>query len=201
MIGALASLLLLAQTSSALDNGLSCSASFADGVRSGFLSLWVDREYRTRSMGLTLSDQDGWTRSQVTLDPIDRKLPGVLSSFFFFVRFERKPTFPLTMNAYADGTLRWKKSIAVPFVPTSSMPNAAPYSGTADYLGRADDGLPVSTPRELKIILMDAKERPVGTLRYPIFDDATQVAALKAIAQLETSYKERSCTPPPPLID
>jgi hypothetical protein len=84
---------------------------------------------------------------------------------------------------------------------TSTLIHRYSDTGTADYLSQADDGLPVPTPREIEIILTDAKQRQVGSLRYPVFNDTTQAALSAAIIQLESAYSKRSCSVPPPRID
>jgi hypothetical protein len=124
-----------------------CSASFSEGSRIGYVNLVAADDYRLHSMTIRLSESDGWTQAEIALDPNERRLPGTLSHVFFVVRFTRKPAFPLTMNAYADGRLRWRKSITVPFWPTTLIGPARVGPGTAAYIARADDNLPVPTPR------------------------------------------------------
>lgn len=200
MIAALVSML-IAQAPPAQNADLSCSAWFSDGARTGYVNLWVGHDYQPRTMKLLLRDPDGWTRATVSFDPNTRKLPGSLSNIFFLVRFEQKPAFPLELKAYADGQLRWQKTITTPFMPPLAGGAAAPGSGTVDYLGGADDGLPVPTPRELQIMVSDAKGRAVGALRYPVLDDATQAAVSEAMEKLEADYSAHACSPPPPPID
>lgn len=199
MIAALVSML-IAQASPAQNADLSCSAWFSDGYRTGYVDLWVGHDYRPRSMKLLLSDPDGWTRATVSFDPDTRKFPGILSNIFFLVRFEQKPTFPLELKAYADGQLRWQKTITTPFMPPLVGGGAAPGSGTAGYLGGADDGLLVPTPRELQIMVSDARGRAVGALRYSVLNNATQAAVSEAMEKLEAGYSARACNPPPPPI-
>ncbi|WP_156398371.1 hypothetical protein [Caulobacter sp. Root1455] len=200
MIAALVSMF-IAQAPLTQDTYLFCSTGFLDGVRTGYLTLRVDHDYRPEFMQLSLNDPDGWTRATVSLDPNNRKLPGVLSGMFFHIQFKQKPVFPLALKAYADGQLRWQKTINTPFMPALVNVDATPGSGTADYLSRADDGLPVATPREVTIVVNDSKGLEVGALRYPLLSNSTQAAGLEAIERLEAAYNARACSPPPPLID
>lgn len=181
---------------------LSCFASFGDGARTGNVSLLVDGGYRPYWMRLWLYDTDGWTKIELELDPNTRKLPGRLSYIFGLLRFSKKPAYPLALKAYADGQLRWQQTISVPFWPTTPLAGTVrPGEGTVYSLGHADDGLPVSTPHELHIIVTDAEGRPAGELSYPLLTPETEAAVSHVLAAVETSFDKRSCSPPPPPPD
>lgn len=195
-------LAMIAGAPSAAPQSLFCQSWFSDGSRHGIMSLQLSGDHKPFAMNLTLNEADGWTRAQVELDPKDRKLPGQLKSVFFAVRFTRKPAYPLKLAAFADGQLRWRKTILVPFWPTILPTGKAMRNvGTVDYVAQADDGLPVQTPRELKVVLTDAKGRVAGDLRYPLIAGATEEALTKSLAEVQTRLDTHQCFPPPPPID
>jgi hypothetical protein len=200
--------LLLALASAQQDDGQRvCSVDFGDGGRRGHVWLLVDRDYAPLTLNMSLREPDGWSETAITLDPAQRRFPGLLSYVTFAIRFTREPDLPLTMNAYADGRLRWRHEINIPAWPTTldrsatvaRMGRHAP--GTAGSLGRADDNQPVLTPRELVIVLLDARGRQVGEARYALPGDGAEGPAATALAAVEASYRARTCHPPAPLID
>jgi hypothetical protein len=177
---------------------LTCSAYFLDGGRSAYVSLGVDGAYTPHRMAITLHDRDGWTRTEISLDPAERRLPGAFAHGFFAVRFTGRPVFPLTMTAYADGRLRWRETVRVPFWPATLIGAARAGRGTTVFLGRAEDGLPVATPREIEIVLTDARGRRAGSVRYPLVTGASEERVRRAIADVETALAARRCLPPAP---
>jgi hypothetical protein len=193
---------------------LICHASFYEEKRRRFGNavLVTDQDYTPRGLTISINELDGWSRAEVRLDATDRRLPGVLTSAFFAIRFTRRPAYPLTMNVYADEALRWRKTVDTPFWPTTLFDQAGVDGhrgaasdrkrarGTSGHVARADDGLEVSTPRELKIVVIDAKGRQVGERRYALLGNAPEDSIAKALAAVESGYRDRRCTPPPPPI-
>lgn len=192
---------------------LNCSASFADRGRFGNVFLLVDGNHRALKLTASINEPDGWSRAELALDPADRRLPGLLSHAYFAVRFDRpRPAFPLRMDVYADSTLRWRRSITVPFWPSSlSGPDSAARDpgaasdrkkvpGTVHYVAGADDGLPVPTPGELRIVIFDAAGRQVGETRFPLVGPEPEGPMATALSAVESAYRARACSPPPPPI-
>lgn len=184
------------------EDPLSCSASYFDAGHMGMVTLTVDRAYTPLSMRLSITEIPGRFSAVIELDPLKRSLPGTLQNAFFGIRYTGKPRFPLTLRGYADGALRWQRRIDVAWSPPEfgdGPPRVFP--GHADYVARADDGLPVRAPRELRFTLTDPQGREVGSERYAMPGDAQDTAAAKALAAVEMGFAKRICTPPPPLID
>lgn len=194
---------------------LLCLASFYEEKRKRFGSavLVTEPDYTPRALTISINELDGWSRAEVKLDPIERRFPGVLTSAVFAIRFTIRPAYPLTMNVYADDVLRWHQRVDTPFWPTTlfdqagvdGRPGAASgrkrAPGTSGYVSRADDGLEVSTPHELKIVVIDAKGRQVGERRYALLASEAEDPIVKALAAVESGYRDRACHPPPPPID
>ena len=70
-----------------------------------------------------------------------------------------------------------------------------------NYVSRADDGQPVTTPRILRVDLTDARSRMVGQTEIRYSEAGPGTALGEAIASIEAQVKSRSCSPPPPPID
>ncbi len=192
---------LLGALSPAPDSNRLCEVSFLDAGRPGSFILQVDNAYTPLMMQLWLYEL-GRFKATVVLDPAKRALPGTLDSVFFNIRFTRKPRFPLTLRAYADGTLRWQKTIHVAYwSPGPGDVGPAPFAGHMDYVGRADDGLPVPMPGELRIILTDAQGRDVGSEHYALPGNAPNAATVGALAELEQRYRDHKCFAPSPPAD
>jgi hypothetical protein len=174
-------------------------ADFGSGGRYGMVLLQVEPDYTPRSLTVSIHEPDGWSRAEIMLDPTGRRLPGQFSGAFFAVRFTRTPDLPLTMNVYADNILRWRRVIHTPFWPgTPGSPEAIPRSGRnapgiTDYVARADDGLPVPTPRELRIVLVDARGRQVGETRYALPGVEPGGHLATALASVEAAYRGHLC--------
>lgn len=199
--------LLLVQTSDVPEQHRLCIADFTDGDRRGHVALLVGADYTPYTLTALLYEPDGWTRTEIRLDPGERHFPGLMSYISFAIRFTREPVLPLTVNGYADGRLRWRHELATPFWPTTLDPSArvvrigrgAP--GTADGLSRADDGEPVTTPRELRIEMVDARGIMVGEARFALPGPNADGPAVAALAAVESQFRGRLCFEPPPLID
>lgn len=206
MLLGLAPLALALASATPESDTLICQAGFADHGRIVNVFLVVDGEYTPRAMNAWVNEPDGWSRADIALDPMEPRLPGLFSGAFFAVRYTRTPVFPLTLSAYADGTLRWRKAINVPFWPTilggtAESARAGRDPGTGDYVSRADDGLPVPTPRELRIVLTDARGQPVGETRFMLPGAEPDGPMARALATVEAGYRAHNCFPPPPPID
>lgn len=194
---------------------LLCLASIYEekSKRFGSAVLLTEPDYTPLALTISINELDGWSRAEVRLDPRERRLPGVLSFAFFAVRFTVRPAYPLAMNVYADGVLRWHQRVDTPFWPSSLFdqagvdghPGAASdrkrAPGTSGSVSRADDGLEVSTPHELKIVVIDAKGRQVGERRYALLGSEPDDPIAKAVSDVERGYRERLCHTPPPPID
>jgi len=184
------------------DGTLFCEGSFYEAGHSGSIRLRVDPDYTPREVTVSLSEPDGWSRATIVLDPTTRRFPGNFTGAFFAVRFTEKPVFPLKMTGYADGIARWHKDVAVPFWHGSALDAPLGKSGgTADYVARADDGLPVVTPRALRIVMIDARGRQVAETLLALPGGEPDAKTANALAAAEAAYRARKCAPPPPLID
>lgn len=206
MLLGLAPLVLALATAAPEDDTPICQAGFADHGRIVNVFLTVGADYTPRTLNVWLNEPDGWSRADIALDPVERRLPGLFSGAFFAVRYTRTPVFPLTMNVYADGVLRWRKAVNVPFWPTilggtAESLRAGRDPGTSDYVSRADDGLPVPTPRELRIVLTDARGHQVGETRMMLPGAEPDGPLARALAAVEADFRAHNCSPPPPPID
>jgi hypothetical protein len=59
----------------------------------------------------------------------------------------------------------------------------------------------VITPRELRIVMLDARGRQVGETHFALPGSEPDAKVSIALAAVETGYRTRRCTPPPPPID
>lgn len=199
MLGFFAALL-LADASIAPQN-LNCTVSFADSERWGMVNLVVDQDYNPLRMNASIFARSDWSEIRIELAPLDRRSPGQLTSFYFSVPFVEKPDYPLTLKAYADGKLRWKKQATSPWWPPqpgSDRPQSI--FGHKDYFAAADDNLPVPTPSELDIVVTDAKGETVGERRYALGSPSSVTQMSEALVAIEASFSRRECSPPPPPI-
>lgn len=184
---------------------LFCDTSWAKGDRFGFVTVSVGDRYEPTSMKLSIRSRDGWSSGDIVLDPSSRALPGTMTGATFLTRFTRRPRLPVTMRVYADGVLRWRQRIDVPFWPIRSTPKKPSVGrdapGIATYVSTADDGRPVATPAELRIELIDAGGRPVGQSRMAVLDADAVAELTVAFQRVEGQLAARKCRQPPPLID
>ena len=196
---------LAAMLAAATSGPLYCNLSFAENGQLGLLGLITDGSYAPLALNLTLVGRDGWTKTEMVLDPLRQESPGVLKGADFLVRFTRRPALPVTVRVYADGQLRWTKRVDVPFWP-SNLPPKGPHvggraPGIGDYVSRADDRLPVTTPRLLRVELTDARGRSVGATELALPGGERSPALATAIKKMEGFRRDHLCTVPPPPVD
>jgi len=194
--------LLAAVSIAPLDDGLVCTSDYVEGSRLGIVTLAVDTAYKPVSMRLMLSEAPRQFSAEIHFDPERRVLPGTLAHAFFGVRLAGKPRLPLTMRVYADDRMRWQRQVDTIWSPPQPGDrDLRPFPGHADYVARADDGLPVATPQELRVTLSDASGKLVGEERFALPGSVPDAKTRGVLATVDDNLRARKCYAPPPLID
>lgn len=162
--------------------------------------LAVTSDYVPFEMRVAVIDFDEWFEAALSLDPVARKWAGTFQNARFVIRFTAKPVLPMTVTTYADGVPRWRQEVNVPFWPTTMPGEAKDPPGTAITIGRPDDGGTLAGPAELRAIAIDAKGHHVGEARFSLPGTQPLPELATAMANVENGFRDRKCTPPPPLI-